>query len=55
MAFSDYKKYGSRLTPTKLVNRSGERMRTFTITSVTYTPLADSVFELPAAVKALLK
>jgi hypothetical protein len=54
-AFSDYKSYGSRLTPTKLVNRSGDRMRTLTITSVTYAPLADSLFELPAAVKALLK
>src|SRR5215471_13858080 len=55
LTFSDYKSYGSRLTPTKLVNRSGDRMRTFTIRSVTYTELEDSVFELPAAVKALLK
>lgn len=53
--FSDYKSYGRRLTPTKLVNRSGDRMRTLTITSLTYEPLSDSLFELPAAVKALLK
>lgn len=53
--FSDYKSYGSRLTPAKLVNRSGDRVQTLTITSVTYEPLADSVFELPPAVKALLK
>jgi hypothetical protein len=55
LAFSDYKNYDRRLTPTKLVNRSGERTRTLTITSVTYAPLQDSLFELPASVKALLK
>ena len=53
--FSEYKSYGGRLTPTKLVNRSGDRMQTVTITSVTHEPLADSLFELPSAVKALLK
>jgi hypothetical protein len=30
-------------------------MRTFTVKSVTYEPIADSVFDLPPAVKALLK
>lgn len=53
--FSDYKSYGRRLTPTKLVNRSGDRAQTLIITSVAYEPLADSLFDLPPAVKALLK
>jgi hypothetical protein len=53
--FSDYKRYGRRLTPTKLVNRSSDRTQTLTIMSVTYEPLADSLFDLPPAVKALLK
>jgi hypothetical protein len=34
---------------------TGDHTRTFTYTSVSYKPLADSVFELPPAVQALLK
>jgi hypothetical protein len=53
--FSDYKSFGARLTPTKLVNRSGDHQQTFTITSVSYEPISDSLFELPPTVKALVK
>lgn len=53
--FSDYKSYGRRLTPTKLVNRSGDRTQTLIILSVSYEPLADSLFDLPPTVKALPK
>lgn len=53
--FEDYKNFGARLMPTKFVNRSGDHEQTFTITSVSYEPIADSLFELPPAVKALLK
>jgi len=35
--------------------RTGERSRTFHYRSVTYEPLADSMFELPPAVTALRK
>jgi hypothetical protein len=40
---------------TKLTFRTGDHSRTFHYKSVTYEPLADSLFELPPAVKALLK
>jgi len=53
--FQDYKNFGGPLMATKLTFRSGERSRIFHYTSVTYQPLADSLFELPPAVKALLK
>jgi len=43
------------LIATKVTSRTGDYLRTFTYTSVTYEPLADSVFELPQAVKTLLK
>jgi len=33
----------------------GDRTQTITFTPVSYEPLADSLFELPPAVKALLK
>jgi len=42
------------LVATKVTSRSGDRWRTFTYTSVSYAPVADSVFDLPQAVKALL-
>jgi hypothetical protein len=42
------------LVATRVTSRSGDRWRTFTYTSVSYEPVADSVFELPQAVKALL-
>lgn len=53
--FEDYKNFGGPLMATKMTFRTGERSRTFNYNSVSYEPLADSVFELPPAVKALLK
>jgi hypothetical protein len=52
--FQDYKSFGGPLVATRVTSRSGDRWRTFTYTSVSYEPVADSVFELPQAVKALL-
>jgi len=52
--FQDYKSFGGPLVATKVTSRSGDRWRTFTYKSVSYAPVADSVFELPQAVKALL-
>jgi hypothetical protein len=53
--FQDYKNYGGPLVATKLIFRTGDHQQTFTYTSVTYEPLADSVFEMPQAVKSLLR
>jgi hypothetical protein len=55
LVFQDYKSFGGPLVATKLTSRTGDQVRTFTFKSVTYKPLADSVFELPPAVKVLLK
>ncbi|SPE30170.1 hypothetical protein SBA6_1220013 [Candidatus Sulfopaludibacter sp. SbA6] len=38
-----------------MISRRGDPMQTFKYTSLTSEPLADSLFELPDAVKALLK
>jgi hypothetical protein len=53
--FEDYKTFGGPLIATKNVSRAGDQSQTFTYTSVSYEPLADSMFELPEAVKRLLK
>ena len=53
--FQDYKNFGGPLTATKNVSRTGERSQTFTYKSVSYEPLADSLFELPEAVRRLMK
>jgi hypothetical protein len=53
--FQEYKGFGGPLVATKLIASMGDQKQTVTITSVTYEPLADSLFELPQAVKALLK
>jgi hypothetical protein len=53
--FDDYKKFSGPLTATKNTSRSADHSQTFTYESVSYAALNDSVFELPAAVKALLK
>lgn len=53
--FQDYKSFGGPLLATKVISRTGDHTQTVTYTSVTYEPLADSLFELPQAVKALLK
>lgn len=53
--FDDYKKFGGPLVATKNTTRSGDHYQTFTYKSVNYDPLADSLFDLPPAVKALVK
>lgn len=53
--FSDYKNFGIRLTPTKMTAHSGDQSQTIHYTSMSYEPLADSLFDLPDQVKALLK
>jgi hypothetical protein len=53
--FQDYKSFGGPLVATEVTSRTGDHTQTITYTSVTYEPLADSVFELPPEVKALLK
>jgi hypothetical protein len=53
--FQDYKNFGGPLMATKNVERAGDRSTTFTYESVSYEPLADSLFELPEAVKRLMK
>lgn len=53
--FEDYKNFGGPLVSTKRTFRTGDHSQTLTFKSVSYEPVADSVFELPAAVKALLK
>jgi hypothetical protein len=52
--FENYKSFGGPLVATKITSRSGDHRRTFTYETVSYAPLADSVFDLPQAVKALL-
>lgn len=53
--FEDYKNFGGPLVATKVISRTGNSTQTFTFSSVTYEPLADSLFELPQSVKALLR
>lgn len=55
MRFDDYKSFGGPLMATKNTSRSGDRSQTSTYESVSYEPLADSIFELPPAIKALVK
>lgn len=55
LLFRDYKNFGGPLMATKTIARTGDKTQTFTITSISYEPLDDARFELPAAVKALLK
>jgi hypothetical protein len=52
--FEDYKSFGGPLMATKITSRSGAQRRTFTYKTLSYAPLADSVFDLPQAVRALL-
>jgi hypothetical protein len=52
--FEDYKSFGGPLIATKITSRRGDHWRTFIYEAVSYAPLADSVFDLPQAVKALL-
>jgi hypothetical protein len=53
--FQDYRNFGGPLIATRNTTRAGDKSQTFTYKSVSYEPLADSIFELPPAVKALVK
>ncbi len=53
--FEDYRNFGGPLIATTNTTRAGKNSRTFTYESVSYEPLADSMFQLPSAVKALVK
>jgi hypothetical protein len=55
VVFDDYKNFGGPLVATKNTSRSGDHTQTFVYQSISYEPLSDSIFELPPAVKALLK
>ena len=55
VVFDDYKKFGGPLVATKNVSRSRGHTQTFIYQTVNYEPLADSIFELPQPVKALVK
>jgi hypothetical protein len=55
LVFQDYKNFGGPMVATKMTLRTGDHVRTFTFKSVSYEPVADSLFDLPPAVKALVK
>jgi len=55
LVFDDYKGFGGPLVATRQTGRQGNQMQVTLITSVSYEPLPDSLFELPQAVKALIK
>jgi hypothetical protein len=52
--FEDYRDFDSVRMPTKNTTRDGDDVSVFTIASVTWDDVPDSVFELPAAVRAKL-
>jgi len=53
--FEDYRNFGGPLIATRNTTRLGNHSQTFIYESVNYEPLSDSIFELPPAVKALVK
>jgi len=53
--FENYQDFGGVLMPTKNTTRGGDDVSVFTTASVTWDDVPDSVFELPAAVRAKLK
>ena len=55
VTFDDYKSFGGPLVATKTRSRSAGQSQTFIYKSISYAPLADSVFDLPDTVKTLLK
>jgi len=55
LVFGDYKSFGGPLVATRQTGRQGDQSQATTVISVSYEPLADSMFELPAPVKTLLK
>jgi len=55
VVFDDYKNFGGPLVATKNTSRSGDQTQTFLYKAISYETISDSIFELPPAVKALLK
>jgi hypothetical protein len=53
--FEDYRDFGGVRMATSNTTRDGDDVSLFTITSVTWDDVPDSVFELPAAVRAKMK
>jgi hypothetical protein len=53
--YTEYKSFGARLMPTMAITRTDTQSQTFRLLSVTCDPLPDSLFALPAAVRALMK
>ena len=53
--FDDYQDFGSALIATKTTSRSGDHTQTLSYRSVSYEPLSDSIFDLPPAVKSLVR
>jgi hypothetical protein len=53
--FQEYKNFGGPLMATKIVFRTGDQSGTRVYESVSYEPLADSLFEPPEAIKRLIK
>ena len=53
--FEDYRDFGGVRIPTKNTTHDGDDVSVFTITSVTWDDVPDSVFELPAAVRDKVK
>jgi len=54
VVFDDYKSFGGPLVATRETDRQGAQEQVTRILSVSYEPLSDSLFALPAAVKGLL-
>lgn len=55
LVFEDYRDFGGVRMPTKNTTRDGDDVSVFTIASVTWDDVPDSMFELPAAVRAKLR
>jgi hypothetical protein len=51
----DYRKFGALLQPTTIVQRALGFEQVMTVTSCEYNTVPDSAFDLPAAIKALIK
>lgn len=52
---SDYKEFGGIKFPTRVVNRNGQFAITITMSNIEFDNVAPSTFDLPEAVKALVK
>ena len=55
MIFNDYKSFGAHLMATTTITRMSAGSQTMRLLSVTYEALPDAFFDLPAAVRALIK